>query len=244
MWRSIVTGLGLAAALSAAAPAAAQDQAVSFNLGYFAVRGVDSRVAGDVLNANRCLDSTSRCEPLLFDVKDFNNATVGAEWLTGLGDFFEAGAGLGFYQRTVPTVYEGLTNEDGSEIEQELKLRMVPITASVRFVPTGRHAAIQPYIGLGVAFIRWQYSEVGSFVDTNTGEIFNARYPSDGPATGTEVGPLVLGGVRGPIGDRFLIGGEIRYQRADANLPDDVDFLGDKLDLGGLTYQAVFQVRF
>src|SRR5215208_5129894 len=146
MWRSIVTGLGLMTVLSAAVPAAAQDQAVSFNIGYFALRGSDSRVAGDVLNANRCIDSTSRCEPLLFDVKDFNNGTFGAEWLVGIGEFFEAGAGIGFYQRTVPTIYEGLTNVNGSEIEQELKLRTVPITGTVRFVPTGRHAAIQPYI--------------------------------------------------------------------------------------------------
>ena len=101
MWRSIVTGLGLAVALSAAAaPASAQDHAVSFNIGYFALRGSDSRVEGDVLNANRCIDSTSVCEPLLFDVDDFNNVTFGGEWLVGLGNLFEAGAGVAYYQRT------------------------------------------------------------------------------------------------------------------------------------------------
>ena len=240
MWRSFVTGLGLMVALSAAVPASAQDQALSFNIGYFALRGSDARVTGDVLNANRCIDSTSACEPLLFEVNDFNNATFGAEWLVGLGDFFEAGAGLGFYQRTVPSVYENLTNVNGSEIEQELKLRLVPITATVRFVPTGRQAAIQPYIGAGVALINWRYSEVGSFVDTTTGDIFNARYPADG----NEVGPLVLGGLRGPVGDNLLIGGEVRYQRADVTLPGEVGFVGDRLDLGGFTYQAVFQFRF
>jgi hypothetical protein len=238
MWRSIVTGLGLVAALSAAAPAAAQDQAVSFNLGYFALRGVDSRTDGDVLNANRCIDATFSCEPLLFDVKDFNNVTVGAEWLVGLGDFFEAGAGIGFYQRTVPSVYEGLTNVNGSEIEQDLKLRMVPISATVRFVPTGRRAGLQPYIGAGLAVINWRYSEVGSFVDTSTGDIFNARYS----ANGTEAGPLVLAGLRGPVGDNFLLGGEVRYQAAKGELSED--FVGDRIDLGGFTYQAVFQVRF
>ena len=244
MWRSIVTGFGLALALGAAAPASAQDQAVSFNLGYFALRGADSRVGGDVLNANRCIDSTSRCEPLLFEVDDFNNVTFGAEWLIGLGEFFEAGAGIGYHQRTVPTIYENVTNVNGSEIEQELKVRLVPFTATVRFVPTGRRAPLQPYIGVGAAFINWNYSEVGSFVDTVTGEIFNARYPEDGPASGTKAGWLVLGGLRGPVGDNFLIGGEIRYQWADADLPLDAGFIGDKLDLGGFTYQAVFQVRF
>jgi outer membrane protein W len=240
MWRSIVTGLGLTAALAAAVPASAQDHAVSFNIGYFALRGADSRVDGDVLNANRCIDSTSACEPLLFEVDDFNNVTFGAEWLVGLGQFFEAGAGIGYHQRTVSSVYENLTNVNGSEIEQELKLRLVPFTATARFVPTGRHAAIQPYIGAGVALINWEYSEVGSFVDTSTGDIFNARYPADG----NEVGALVLGGLRGPVGDNLLIGGEVRYQWADVTLPGEVGFVGDRLDLGGFTYQAVFQIRF
>ena len=140
----------------------------------------------------------------------------------------------------MPTIYEGLTNENGAEIEQELKLRMVPITGTVRFVATGRRAAIQPYIGVGIAVINWHYSEVGSFVDTSTGEIFHARYAADGHAAGL----LVLGGVRGPSGDAFLIGGEVRYQRADTSLPSDVGFVGDRLDLGGFTYQGVFQIRF
>ena len=39
MWRLIATGLGLALALGAAAPASAQDQAVSFNLGYLRLAG-------------------------------------------------------------------------------------------------------------------------------------------------------------------------------------------------------------
>jgi hypothetical protein len=240
MWRSIVTSVGLAVALTAAAPAQAQDHTLGFNLGYFTLRGADSRVEGDVLNANRCIDSTSVCEPLWFDVDDFNNVTIGAEWLFGLGEFFEAGAGIGYYQRTVPTIYEFVTSETGAEIEQELKLRTVPITATVRFVPTGRRAGVQPYLGVGVGFINWKYSEVGSFVDTSDGAIFNARYVADGTTTGG----LVLGGVRGLVSDSFLIGGEVRYQWAATDLPSEVDFVGDRLDLGGFTYQAVFQVRF
>ena len=68
--------------------------------GYFALRGADSRVSGDVLNANRCIDASVVCEPLLFEVDDFNYATLGAEWLIGFGDLFEAGAGIGYHQHT------------------------------------------------------------------------------------------------------------------------------------------------
>jgi opacity protein-like surface antigen len=242
MWRRVVTGLGLVTMMVAAAPAAqAQDQSFSVSLGYFTARGQDSRNAGDVMNANRCIDVTFACEPLLFEVSDFNDFTINGEWLVGVGDFFEVGAGIGYYQGTVPSIYEFVTNEDGSEIEQDLKLRVVPISATVRFIPTGRNAALQPYIGAGIAAFRWRYSETGEFVDTLDYSVFRATYEADG----TEVGPIVMAGLKAPVSDNVLIGGEVRWQRADGDLPDDTDeFLGDKIDLGGISYSATLQFRF
>ncbi len=38
-------------------------------------------------------------------------------------------------------------NANGSEIEQDLKLRVVPFTATVRFLPLGHDNGIEPYIG-------------------------------------------------------------------------------------------------
>ena len=102
-------------------------------------------------------------------------------------------------------MYSNLTYPDGSEIRQDLKLRTVPITGIVRFVPTGRHAPIQPYLGIGIAAINWHYSETGDFVDPSDNTIFSARYVD----SGTEVAPLYLGGVRAPMGGGFLVGGEI-----------------------------------
>ena len=61
-------------------------------------------------------------------------------------------------------------------------------------------------------------------------------------ADGTEVGPIVVGGLRAPMGDAFMLGGEVRWQKAEADLSSD--FLFNKLDLGGFTYQATFTVRF
>jgi hypothetical protein len=224
-----------------AAPAAqAQDQSFGVTLGYFVLRSEDGRVAGDTLNANRCIDVTFACEPLLFDVSDFNGGSIGAEWLYGIGDYLEAGAGIGFSQRTVPSVYEFLEADDGSEIEQDLKLRMVPFTATVRFIPTGRRSSIQPYIGAGLGLIAWRYTETGSFVDIETSDIFRASYVD----SGTKVVPIILGGIKAPVGDVFSIGGEVRWQRGDAELSEDVDFVGDRIDLGGITYQAVFHFRF
>ena len=51
-------------------------------------------------------------------------------------------------------------------------------------------------------------------------------------------------GFAGHGGDNLLIGGEVRYQSGRRELPLEVGFVGDRIDLGGFTYQAVFQVRF
>lgn len=239
MSRAITVGLVVVAALAAATPARAQEQMVSFSLGYFALRGEESRVEGDVLNADRCIDVTFLCEPLFFEVGDFNNATIGAEYLFGVGEYIEVGAGIGFYQRTVNSIYDLVTRPDQTEIEQDLKLRIVPFTGTVRLIPTGRGASIQPYIGAGIAALNWRYTEIGEFVDPVDFSIFRSSFEADG----TAVGPIFLGGVRFRATDTLLVGGEVRYQRADDELPID-DFLGDRIDLGGTTFQATIGWQF
>lgn len=210
-------------------------QAIDFTVGYFALRGADSRVDTDVLLAD-----LQSAQPLLFQVKDFNNVAIGGDWLFGIGRNLEAGVGLGYYQRTVPSVYANLTHPDTSEIQQDLKLRTIPVTFTARFLPLGRDSAVQPYIGAGVTAIRWRYSETGEFVDENF-NTFSARYIADG----TAVGPVVLFGVRVPVGDVFAVGGEFRYQSAKGDTGGiDNGFLGDRIDLGGWTSSFLFQTRF
>lgn len=235
---TVRTGLGILAALVvlAPAPAAAQiyqvepNQAIGLNLGYFAVRGEDSRTDGDVLFAD--LDS------LAFEVDDFNSVTFGGEWLFGITDFVEGGLGAGFYQRGVDSVYRRLTHADGAEIEQELKLRIIPLTATVRFLPLGR-GAVQPYVGAGIGLFNWRYSETGEFVGTDD-FIFRNRYID----SGNSVGPVILGGVRAPLADVWMIGGEIRYQKAEGEIDPESDLLGDKIDLGGWTTSFTVHLRF
>src|SRR5688500_5743534 len=153
MWmQGLRYGLAVAVAAAALTPAAAEAQitrvsgsdarqSLVFNIGYFSLRGEDSRVDEDVLVTN--------LEALAFDIKDFNGAVFGAEYLFPLGDFLEGGVGAGFYQRTVPSVYRDAVNVNGSEIEQDLKLRVAPLTATVRFLPLGRRGGVEPYVGAG-----------------------------------------------------------------------------------------------
>ncbi len=214
---------------AAPSPALAQ-QAITLSFGGFVVTGEDARVEGDVLVANRDI--------LSFDVHDFSGGSVGIEWLLPVGEFLEVGLGAGFTSRQVPTVYDGFVNRNGSEIEQDLKLRVAPFTATVRVLPFGRSRAVQPYVGGGIGLFSYRYSEVGDFVDFTDRSVFRDRFV----ATGTETGPVALAGIRFPIGDRWSLGGEARYQKASATLSDD--FLGTKLDLGGFHYLATVHVKF
>jgi hypothetical protein len=222
-----------------AAPARAQSQAVSLNIGYFTVRGLDARAAeNDVLAAEL---NGGYYDALAFDLNHFNNVTFSGEWLIGLGDFLEGGVGVGYYSREVPSVSANFVNTNGSEIQQTLRLRIVPITATVRFLPLGRRAIVEPYVGGGLAIMPWRYTEVGQFVFPNadgSADIVSANYEG----SGTSVGPVILGGARFPFGN-YAIGGEIRWQRGTGTLPVD-QFLTDKIDLGGITYQATFVIRF
>lgn len=221
----------LTVSLLSAAPAFAQ-QSLTLSLGVFAIRGEDARVEGDALVENRNL--------YLFDFKDFNSGSVGAEYLVGLGDFLEAGAGIGFNSRSVDTIYDDYVRPDGSEIDQTLKLRIVPISATVRILPLGRSAAFQPYVGGGIGIYNWRYSETGDFVDFSLPgrPVFREAYT----ASGTSLGPVAVFGARFPIGNA-TVGGEVRYQKAEGDL-DERDFLGPKIDLGGFHYSATFGFRW
>lgn len=233
---------------------------VGFNFGYFWLRAdheeiddlqsdwlfqrfpldpndVDAgRSRGDVLVAD-LLDFDD--EPLAFSIKDFNGPTVGGEWNFAVSDYLETGVGVGFSQRTVRSVYLDVVNEDGREIEQELKLRVVPISATIKFLPIGR-GGVEPYVGGGIGAFIWRYSEIGEFVDTSDYSIFRGRFEEEG----TAFGPVILGGIRFPLADVSTIGAEIRYQRAVGKFNDDTELVGDRIDLGGVSASFTFHLRF
>jgi opacity protein-like surface antigen len=242
------TGFALAGALVAGfvAPAAAEAQitrvtrseprqSVVFHLGYFMPRGEDARVDDDTI--------LRTLEGHIFSIGDFNGATIGGDWVFPLGDWLDGSVGISYFRRSVPAVHRTHTHPDGREIEQDFQLRMVPMTAMVRFLPAGRGGAIEPYVGGGIALLNWRYSEVGEFVDLAPlePEIFFNRYV----ASGNQLGGVILGGLRAPVADVWLVGGEVRYQRAVADTDAaTTGMLGNKLDLGGWSANFTFGVRF
>ena len=234
--RFIVTGMCVCTAMLAWAQPARAQQTVNFTLGYFTPLGEDARTTGDVLNANLNAGRYG----LFYEIDDFNSASVGGEWLFPIGNFIEGGIGVSFSRQTVPSVYQNFIDSDGTEIDQDLRLRMVPTTFSVRFIPTGHSSLFQPYIGAGLGIIAWRYSETGEFIDPGAGdEIF--RDSTTYVKSGADVGPVFLGGLRF-AGRTVSSGFEVRYQNAKGTLNDL--FSGPKIDLGGWTYNWTVGVRF
>jgi opacity protein-like surface antigen len=225
----ILTLVLLSAAVSEPARA---DALFTIGGGYFAMKGEDGRVEDDVLVNN--LDF------LVFDLSDFNTGFVSGEFAVGLGRYFEAGVGVGYSKRTVPTVYADYIDSDGSEIDQELRLRTAPVTGIVRFFPTGRYLGVQPYVGGGIAVVLWRYSETGEFVDFRDNSIFRDSFADEGSATG----PVFVGGLRFPLGRSFMMGGEFRYTDVETDVDPSLGFSGTRLDLGGYVTQATFTWKF
>jgi len=222
-----------------ATPPASAQQSLSLSVGGFVPLGtqtsggtlINGRTGGDVLAAN--------VGYLDFNLKDFNGATFNGEYIVGLGNYFDAGVGVGYYSKTVPSVYTAFVNANGSEIEQDLALRVVPFSATFRVLPAGQHHAVIPYVGAGVGVFRWRYRESGEFVDLSDSSIFANTYTADGTVTG----PVLVFGVRVPV-DNLAFGFEMRSQYAKANLPADQGFAGNTIDLGGNHYMFTVNVRF
>jgi hypothetical protein len=211
-----------------AGPASAQ-QSITVQFGAFMPKGEGARAEGDVLAINR--------QYLLFDVGDFNGFLVSGDWSAAIGEYVEAGVGFGYYQATAPAVYAEWVNENGSEIVQDLSLRIMPMTAVVKILPFGAKRAFQPYVGGGLGVYFWRYSEKGDFL-ADDGSIFTDAFEQ----SGTSVGPVAVFGIRGRVSPSVLIGAEGRYQWGSGDLSED--FLGDKIDLGGFSLLATFGYRF
>jgi len=209
--------------------AAAQQSVNVFVGGFLPSVASGGRSADDVIQGNM--------DFLSFNAGDFNGVTFGGEFLAGLGDFFDVGLGAGYYSQTVHSVYTDFVDDSGADIQQDLRLRIAPFTATIRFLPFGRHAGFKPYIGGGVGIFAWDYTESGDFINSDLG-IDHGTFNGSGAAAG----PIVLGGLQVPI-SRFAVGGEVRYQHATGDLPSNQGFAGSTIDLSGWSWLATFNFR-
>ena len=240
MMRRLSLCVGAIALLTFVAPSrASAQQSINFYVGGFLPHGSSC----DDLGQTNCLRDARGLDDVLyrnadfldFLAKDFVGGTAGVEYLVGLGDFLDAGLGVGYYSRTSPAIHSLFTFKNGDPIEQDLRLRVVPFTATIRYLPLGHHDAITPYVGGGVGIYVWRYTETGDFVDSRN-NIFSDTFVGNGSA----VGPVILVGLRAPISNVGL-GFEYRYQGGTGTLPASEGFAGPKINLGG--HNVLFTVN-
>ena len=248
-------GLFVLLATMVATPAVAQVvHAVSFGGGIFFPKAQDNRAAGDTLVADLNQPVIPGTVPpstgsLAFDIKDFRSYPIFGEWHIAFNNHVEVGIGAAFMNQSVQSIYRDLVNghdtvttSDDTNIAQTLRLQTIPISAVVRFL-SGRPGHVQAYGGGGLVIDYFRYTESGDFVDTTDySTIFNATFKAQDVA----FGPVILGGVRAPIGgDIYALNFETRYQWVVGNTGGAAaGFLGDKLDLGGWFLTASFMIRF
>jgi hypothetical protein len=228
-------------------------QTVNFTIGRFSPRPEDVRVLDDVLVAN-----LGGPQFLDFAIDDFKSTSFGIEWLFPVGRFVEMGPGIAFSQRTVRTAYSDLFDDVTLEpIEQDLKLRLIPMSFTARVIPVPPSFPLQPYVGVGITLLNWRYQEGGEFVNLSDlafdGDCLDAddnylcvyETAEDEPfeGKGNELVPVFLGGVR-VAGSGFAVGAELRYHKGEGELPQDQFPYGSAIDLGGWTFQGTIGVRF
>ena len=167
MRRLLTSFLLIAAGVLAPATTYAQ-QSFNLQLGGFVPHGEDARPIDDVLRNN--LDF------LVFDLSDFSTFNINGEWEFPLNDKISGSLGLGFNTSSEPSVYLNYVEDNHTEIEQELKLRIVPYTAVLYDLTGGTWVYVHSD---PMAFVRQAIK-----IDTIKG---NNVYLSDGPSLGTKV---------------------------------------------------------
>lgn len=190
---------------------------------------------------------------------DFDDATLGMGFVTGLSEYFEVGLFADFYGETVLSQYRDYVDENDRAIFHDTRLEMTPVAVDVRWIPAGRHAVrhggrhvSKPvwYLGGGAGANFWEYQEVGDFVDffDATLPIFFERYRDDGIALSLHA----LAGFEFPVGPRTNLVVEGRYLWSDDDLGDSFGHLAAsrpvdidrELVMDGLLVSAGVAFRF
>ena len=221
--RAILLGIGF----MLTAPASTFASGIELRLGGFGPRG-----GSDLFDDVDELFAVGR--------RDFRGFTGGIEYSLGVGDHVEVGFHLDGYGRTVASSYRDFEREDGSPIFQDLRLNIVPLGATVRFLPAGRRARLSPYVAAGADIFFYKYEEQGEFIDffSDDLEISSDAFVSEGAAGGFHV----AAGLRVPVSHDFSVTGEVRYQQARTRMNDD--FSLNRLELSGTSATVGVHLRF
>jgi hypothetical protein len=154
-----------------------------------------------------------------------------------LGNHFNLGGDVSVYEQNTNVQDVEFSFLDGTPIFRNIRLEIVPLEASLHFLPAGRDVPVIPYIGGGGGVYFWEYQEVGDFVqDRNTDpSIITGAAHSDGADPGWHV----EGGIQIPFSRYATFTAEAKYFSASGKLDVrsfDPNF--GRLDLSAAMYSA------
>ena len=201
--------------------------------------GLEVRIGGMLPRAKSVLFDDS---VTLYQVEkdDFAGAFGGVEFTKGLGSNVELAFAIEGYGREIPTSYREFARPSGREIEQTLRFVVVPTSAIVRLIPSGRYRTFTPYAGIGVAAMFWQYEEFGDFID------FDARglpvVADSFKSTGVTPGLVLNAGLRYRINEDFQVTADVRNFSGKQKMSGD--FAPNEIDVSGTAFTVGFRLTF
>ncbi len=219
------------ASLSAPGPARAADGALVFKLGSF-FPGGESQVW------------TLNTETFDFDVGDFNYWTGGVELDLELTNYLDVAIGFDGYSRRVESTYRDFVRDDGAEITQSFKLKVLPITGGLRLLPLGKFRKLIPHVAVGTGLYYFDYQEEGDFINGTSFDVLPGTFHDRGLVPGLQAGAGAEYRFSEGIdpGEGWYLFGQYRHHWVSAELAGD--FTGEKLDLGGSEIAFGLSVRF
>jgi hypothetical protein len=175
------------------------------------------------------------------DKGDWDSFTGGVEFSGRIARNVELGVHVDGYGRSLDTVYRDYTDETGRDIPQTLKLEIVPVGLTLRFVAGSRRSTVVPYFGVGGDLFYWSYEEYGAFIDFDDPDlpIIDDAFYSDGVTFGGHA----VAGLRVHLNHDVSITGEGRYNWAPTDdMGDDFPLL--QVDLSGWSATVGVRIQF
>lgn len=217
--------------LSAARPALCADGALVFKLGSYFPGGASELWAVNTETFN-------------FDVADFRYLMGGIELDLELTNYLDVAVGLDAYSRQVGSNYRDFVRADGTDIAQTFKLKVLPITVGLRFLPLRKFRKLIPHVALGAGLYYFDYQEQGDFISTASSQIFPGTFSDRGLVPGVQAGAGAEYRFSEGIdpGEGWFVFGQFRRHWASAELAGE--FTGEKLDLGGSELAFGLSLRF
>jgi hypothetical protein len=186
---------------------------------------------------------------LTLEKSDFNAALLGVDVGIAVHPRVDVVFGFEFSEGGASSEYRDYVDDQDLPITQDTRLRIVPVTGSVRLylTPRGRQisrfayvpAKVRVYAGGGGGLVWYELVQTGDFVDFVDLSVFTSSFRSSGLSLGAQA----FGGLEVTLGTRWFLSFEGKYLWSKSDVGEDfVSF--DPIDLSGARISAGINFDF